>query len=254
MFGGYFEGFLRNRLVPLYMLNALLVFFYLIIKLTLGISVKPTAIFQSFLLGQTIVEYGWYLQVCMLFYLIFMWSFRYTCNITTGMVIMTTLVSGCCILSYLGGLASTWFECSFSIIAGMFVRLKIECINKCTFSEKILFTLLVTGTFALTYVLGNGPFIDNDLWIVFKMLSSVCFAVMIFFISCFLQIKGRLPEWLGHHYLEIYVMQGASLLIAKNILSYDDECIYFLFVITVTIFLAAIVKFPLAIYMGLFKK
>lgn len=251
--GGYFRTYIRNRILPIYMLNAILVFLYYVVKHTIGKSLTPILILQSFTFGNTIVEYGWYLQVCMLFYIFFMLSFKYTSTIHTGIIVMSTFIIVYAILSYLCGLPSTWFECSFAIIAGIAIRLKQDSIVAFSKTTKISLLCFIVSLFSLSYVLGNGQFIQSDMWIFWKMVSSIAFGIMIFMLTHWINLKGKLLKWLGGHYLELYVLQGISLIFADKYIGYDAPIVYFTSIVVVTIILAAIFKRPIVLYMELFK-
>lgn len=70
-------NYLRNRILPIYSLNVLFIVVYTFLKLLVGKEFTMVDLVMSFGFGKTIVQFGWYLQVCMLFYLLFYVSFKW---------------------------------------------------------------------------------------------------------------------------------------------------------------------------------
>lgn len=163
---GVFLGFTRNRILPIYMLNALLIAIYLLLKMALDIAVERVSVLQSFLFGDTIVENGWYLQACLLFYLFFLWSFKYAKSVSMGIIAMTIFVAVYCATAYYLGLATTWYECSFAIIAGMIARQHIESYNSMSTISRAALLSTIAAIFACTFVLGSGHIVSTDFKIV----------------------------------------------------------------------------------------
>ena len=250
---GVFLGFTRNRILPIYMLNALLIAIYLLLKMALDIAVERVSVLQSFLFGDTIVENGWYLQACLLFYLFFLWSFKYAKSVSMGIIAMTIFVAVYCATAYYLGLATTWYECSFAIIAGMIARQHIESYNSMSTISRAALLSTIAAIFACTFVLGSGHIVSTDFKIVFKMVSSITFAMTIFFVCSFIPLKGVILEWLGCHYLEIYVLQGVSMLLADRFIGRENAVIYYTVSIAFTLLLAAIAKKPIGGFMSMFK-
>lgn len=62
--GGYFVNYLRNRILPIYCLNVFLIAVYFLLKLHVGKEFTMVELMMSFVFGKTIVQFGWYLQVC----------------------------------------------------------------------------------------------------------------------------------------------------------------------------------------------
>ena len=106
----------------------------------------------SFAFGDTIVQFGWYLQVCMLFYLLFYISFRWVKEHVAGILVNSCLTIGYCIICYLIDVSSTWYECSLSIIAGMAMAMLNTKVSENSKSKQLLF-LVVAGTlFSISFI------------------------------------------------------------------------------------------------------
>ena len=251
--GGYFSNYLRNRILPIYCLNVLLIAVYTLLKLIVGKEFTMEELLMSFGLGKTIVQFGWYLQVCMLFYLFFYMSFKWVKQPVMGILINSFLILTYCLISYLMNVSSTWFECSLSIIAGMIMAMlntKMSVLKK---SEQVVSLVIAGLVFAITFVLSGHKGISTDMRLLFKVFSSVCFSITVYFVSCFVSLKGRILEWLGGHYLEIYVLQGVSILLADRYIGKDNIYLYFYFCLFLSLLLAAVCKKPTDRYMSLVK-
>ena len=90
--GGYLANFQRNRILPIFVINAFLVLVYCLEKIFLDFDLNVKDIFLSFFYGGTIVENGWYLLCIMIFYQFFFLAARFSPkNIAFGILVLTLL-------------------------------------------------------------------------------------------------------------------------------------------------------------------
>lgn len=252
--GGYFVNYMKNRILPIYCLNILLIIVYTLLKWFVGRDFTMQEFLLSFAFGDTIVQFGWYLQVCMLFYLLFYISFRWVKEPVAGILVNSCLTIGYCIICYLIDVSSTWYECSLSIIAGMAMAMLNTKVSENSKSKQLLF-LVVAGTlFSISFILSGYKLFSSDLRLLLKVISSVSFAMTVYFACCFIPLKGKILEWLGNHYLEIYILQGVSIILADEYLGRDNSLLYFMTCFVGTMFLAACMKTPIRKFMTLIKK
>lgn len=252
--GGYFVKYLRNRILPIYSLNVLLIVVYTLLKLLVGKEFTMVELVMSFGFGKTIVQFGWYLQVCMLFYLLFYMSFKWIKQLIVGILFYCFLTMTYCLISFLMNVYSTWFECSLSVIAGMIMAMFNTKISAFLRSKQVVFLVILGLAFVITFVLSGHKIFSTDMKLLFKVISSACFSITVYFASCFFPLKGKVFEWLGGHYLEIYVLQGVSILLADRYIGKDNTCLYFSFCFFLSMLLAAVCKNPISRYMALVKK
>lgn len=241
-------------MLPIYALNALLVFIYAALITLLYRHINTTKLLNSFLFGDTIVPFGWYLQVCIIFYLFFYISFKWINNTYAGIAIVCILLVGYCIICYVCGLPTVWYECSITMAIGMIVQhVHRHIADK---SNKQLLLLIATSIilFIITFILGTRSIIDSDLKIILKMLSSIFFALSVYFSCFFLRFKSVMLDWLGCHYLEIYVFQGVGVLISQLYLKNHNPYIIVLFCLCCTLLLATISKKPINILFNAIKR
>ena len=68
----YLSGFFFNRVLSLYVLQCVLIIVYGTLKYFFSKdAIQIRDVIQSFLFGKTVISNGWYLQVILLFYLLF---------------------------------------------------------------------------------------------------------------------------------------------------------------------------------------
>ena len=253
-FGGYFTNYLRNRILPIYCLNVLLIAIYTLLKLIVGKEFTIVELLMSFGFGKTIVPFGWYLQVCILFYLFFYMSFKFVKQPVIGILINCILILTYCLIAYLMNMSSTWFECSLSIIVGMIMAMRNTKVSVFSKSKQLVFLVIAGLVFVITFVFSGYKGISTDMRLLFKVFSSVYFSITVYFISCFVSLKGRFFEWLGRYYLEIYVLQGVSILLSDRYIGKDNPYFYFYFCLFLSLLLSAVCKKPIERYMSLVKK
>lgn len=231
----------------------MLIFLYTILKWFLGTDFTAQEFLLSFAFGDTIVKFGWYLQVCMLFYLLFYISFRWVKEPVAGIFVNSCLTLGYCIICYLIDMSSTWYECSLSIIAGMAMAMLNTKVSENSKSKQLLFLVVAGSLFSISFILSGHKAFSPDMKLLFKVISSVTFSMTIYFICCFVPLKGKILEWLGGHYLEIYVLQGVSILLTDRYIGRDNMYLYFAFSMVLTLILATICKKPIDRCMAMVK-
>lgn len=75
--GGYLASYQRNRVLPIFAINAFLVVFYAAQKILFGEEVTVPNIALSFFYGGNVVTFGWYLLCIMVFYELFYASAKF---------------------------------------------------------------------------------------------------------------------------------------------------------------------------------
>ena len=124
----YLNNFPKNRILSIYLLNVFLVVVYGIYHALVGNELTVPMIFQSLLIGNSIVGNGWYLQVIVLFYLIWylcthaIKSEKIRIHAISLSLIAYIVISAC----FLGG---TWYVCTLSFLLGVFYHKEKEKID-----------------------------------------------------------------------------------------------------------------------------
>ena len=215
----------------------------------LGKEIDGRELCLSFLIGETIVRNGWFLQAIVLFYLIFYFSFRYLKRYKIEAVVAACVVY--CVVCKLAGLSSTWYECSLCFPMGMYVAKYKERLDAVVDRRYWMILACACVGFGLTFLLvGMTPVCP----IVFKMMSSLLFAAVAVLLIQKIPVQGKVTEWLGGLYMEIYVLQGLVLNVLKEYGSELSPFAHFALVIAITLPLAAVMKRPFALLMNAVKK
>jgi probable poly-beta-1,6-N-acetyl-D-glucosamine export protein len=236
----------------LYTFNAVLaIIYYTLIHLLASDVPSLRHLFKSFLFGETVVPYGWYLQSIILIYLLFYVVARLVEKFVVrhknralcfGMTVAILLYIVLCIILQLG---TTWYETSFAFIAGMLIAANKEYVNDFVARKRnaivALFIFLIV--FSVSFVIGNTSIAQDNFRIASKMLSSVMFALCWIPILRLLTLVNSITTFLSKHYLEIYVFQGAAFLFISNkYLTIQNKYMDFALSLLLTIILAFIAK------------
>ena len=238
-----FEGYFKKRILPIYIIQILLILFYTVFKLIIKYAVSYKTIIQSFLFGNTIVQYGWYLQMIILFYIIYYLAFRKTTakngiiKLCVALVIYTVL---CVTLK----LPSNWYEASFSFLLGAIWALKKEKIDsKMNVLHKYVFTFILSLiVFVCSFVLGNSGILPIYFKILVKMFSAVFFVVCVLFLVMKIRIKYKTLEFAGKYYFEIYFMQGFVILLFNETIVINNDLLRYIICYASVFALAILVK------------
>ena len=126
--GGYLQIFLSKRVLPIYMLMALLSVVYYGMGHLLALEPPSLSCFiQSFFFGNTVIKFGWFLQAIVVIYLLFYVSARISTKVAHTnpeaalCILMTFALSlymgGCLIMN----LSDTWYETVLAFLAGMLI-------------------------------------------------------------------------------------------------------------------------------------
>lgn len=248
----YLSTFIRNRVIPIYCLMVILVVIYYVLKLLLSPE-SPTAmeLIPSFFFGKTVISFGWYLQSIVLIYLLFYVAANLVikyCRKPLGMPICLSVGIGLLIyvaLCLVMGLGSTWYETSFSFLAGVAVACYREPIDKWLSSKRrtILTFLICIMVFLSCFMLGSGQYLHGAIKIIFKMLSSVFFCFTWLAFMRLVSLENPVTAFLGNLYLEIYIIQGAIYLLLRNkYWSLEPEWLFFVIAITLVIVVGKLIK------------
>lgn len=224
----YINNFISKRLVPFYIQNIILIIIYWIWGLILSQKHDAISCFQSFLFGKTIISNGWYIQAIILIYVIFYLSMR--CNKNIYISIFTGIV-GYIALCLLLKLSSVWYECIFAFVAGV---LYTNC-SKIKKEYSALYQIgVVAGIFILSFILGNAGILNTLFRIVFKMISAICFPVLVVLLKNLTPWELKIFSKLSKISFEIYVSQGLFLSLYHSSLIYILNDYLYIFLVTIS--------------------
>lgn len=115
----YLKSFLRNRVLSIYLLTLFLILLYSGFYKLIGASVSRKALFQSFLIGDTIVSNGWYLQVVELFYIFWYITVEHIRRESAQFPALCVFVMGYMLIGMFC-MAHFWYQSSLGFLMGVF--------------------------------------------------------------------------------------------------------------------------------------
>ena len=254
--GGYLQTYQRNRVLPIFVINALLVLIYVLEKCVFGIEVSFENVLMSLTYGGDVVENGWYLLCIIVFYEIFYVSARFSlkhiCRYVLALTIAYMLAALFLKMSIWWYISSLAFPCG--VIFGAYKRNVDKLIRK--HFVVVLFTgfILLLSCFVLMYWLGKNDanvtkFQHYMVSVSTLFLSAIHGILACFFVVLLLVQGGKYVNkggWaidkLSTIYLEIYVMQGAAFLLLRNgIWHVNNDLTFVIMSVILTIALAFII-------------
>lgn len=214
---GYKEHFLRNRVLPIFLINAALIAVYTLEKLLLNIPINSAKIINSFLIGETVVNFGWFMQIIVIFYLLFWISSYFTKRSADVLTLLILIYVSTCMALHL---SDCYYLSSLAFPLGVyFCKYKNKVDNVC---KNIQMTLLfITGlvfatTMAILYRLHTGSHALGFAILPLYFLEGpllMCFIVML--LKLF-SINSKLLTFCGSISFAIYVMQGFVYNLLRN--------------------------------------
>lgn len=216
----YCRIFLKNRVLSTYFLTISLIVVYGMFHLLCGRLVDWRMVINSFLIGNTIVSYGWYLQVIVLFYLIWYICYRYIHSAKMRSAMLGAMVIMYMVLAAIFFSGSTWYECSLSFLLGIGFQVhrdKFEQAILATKGRHIVGALLAFGSFAGCYIAMHINWVENStinlsVKLAFRITSSPAFCVFVVLMMAMLKLSQcKMLRYLGSLSLGIYVFQGIPL-------------------------------------------
>lgn len=238
-----FDGYFKKRVLPIYIIQIILILLYTLFKFAIRYAVSYKTIIQSFLFGDTVVQYGWYLQMIMLFYIIYYLAFRKT-TAKNGIIKLCIVLVIYTVLCVTLKLPSNWYEASFSFLLGAIWALKKEKIDSTmNVLHKYVFTFILSLiVFICTFVLGNSGILPIYFKIPFKMISAVVFVVCVLFSVMKIRIKYKPLEFAGKYYFEIYFMQGFVILLFNETIVINNVLLRYIICYASAFAIAILVK------------
>lgn len=232
----YSDTFLSARIIPFYSECIFTILIYIIFYALQGsFDIKKIAL--SFLFGDTIVPFGWYLQTIMIFYCLFFFVFRKNGGgDARKIVIMATLLLIYLLLCNVFKANLWWYRSTLAFPAGMVFAYKKnefdEIVRKKYFRVIILcFSFLL---FSFLYISTRKTY---NVYIM--CIAAVAFSFFVVCIMLNINITSLILQFLGTISFQIYILQGILVEgLRSNIVYIDNDYIYVVLSVLGTIALA----------------
>lgn len=211
-----------NKVIPIFILNALLVIAYYLCQSYFGLSFRSGDVICSFFVGKTITHLGWFIQVYMI--LVLFLSVGLMVNkkyLTPTLLTMTTIYIAICILCRLG---SYWYETVFCFGIGSLFARELKNWTPTQKMKKRIVAILCMLFFVAS---AHLPIIS----IISKILTSILFPIAI--LSSFpLRIsQSNCLQSIGRRSLELYIMQEVPIILLSRYHCFDKYSFYLFFFI-----------------------
>ncbi len=246
----YIRELPKKRLLTFYLniliLTGIYTAFYAIIdpaKITLGEMIT------SFTFGETIISKGWYLQVILLFYILFYFAFRFLKKDSHAIALISVALLAYVVVCPLLGMPSFWYESVWAFVLGIVFARYRDKLQKILFSHHLMSFLASLAVFAISFVLAFIlPW--DILKIISKMVSSVSFCVLVLTVIKIIKVQNPIFRFLGKYSFEIYVFQGLAMQLWHNTYIYIENTLLYVALTVATILVISISMHPLFALIG----
>lgn len=205
----YVKNFAKNKILPFYCVDLLLIALYTVYAFVSGSHVSLGLLVKSILFGDSVIAYGWYIQVQLLFYLYFYIVFKLIKPKNARYLLIAALVFAQCVVLYILDFGVWWYRSCFSFVLGFFWAEYQNTVNKIIASVPKWITALVVS-FSLFMATGiSGKIIS--IYYLSGILTLACDIFFVAFVILFISrvnITFSFTRWLGKYSFEIYVLQG----------------------------------------------
>lgn len=249
--GGYLQIFLSKRVLPIYMLMALLSVVYYGMGHLLALEPPSLSCFiQSFFFGNTVIKFGWFLQAIVVIYLLFYISARISTKVAHTnpeaalCILMTFALSlymgGCLIMN----LSDTWYETVLAFLAGMLIAANKPVVDMilATKWRTIWILTILLFAFAFCFLFRRASFVPELPAMILKMITSPLFVLCWIPVMRLKSLANPFTAFLSKLFLEIYICQGLAFLLLSNKYWNLEGWSFFFSVFPLTILMAWTVK------------
>lgn len=247
--------FFKKKVVPYYLVMCVFILAYSIFDKVVGTTITLCDVLKSLTWGGTIIINGWYLQVQLLYYLLFYFVCQFESK-KKQMVLMTVLQIVYMSLCILFNQSTLLYERTLLFVLGMVWFEEKDCINSWInkgihyWTTVLCSMILMIGLYLLTGVTENAIVcgIERGLSYPFFIVLTICSISKV-------RIVNGVTRFFGKISLEIYVFQGMFLMLFHSSFFYLNSVIVYIISVSICTITMAFLFHPLcgAIY-GLFRK
>ena len=232
----------KHKILPFYLIDLILIVIYLYLHSLSGYHETAVSIIKSLTFGGTVIVNGWYIQVQLLYYIMFYLVFR-CCGEKWRMPVMLGLHAVYMTVCILAGLSSNFYERTFIFVAGMFWYENREKIDGWIEGKKYRWLILWLAScvlFAITYLMSYCA-----LTVLFRGVSYFFFVPAVILLLKRVVINNKVTSFLGGISLEIYVLQGIFLVLFHSEKFYISNPYLYVLAVAASTIAAAFISHPL---------
>lgn len=216
--GGYSANFMKKRVLPIYVINVLLVVIYCVQKMLLLDGVEIGNVLRTITFGGNVVDNGWYLQVILLFYIVFYFATKLTPKRVS--LFCSTIVVIFVVVMIALKMPVHWYVSSLAYPCGiLWSRYKTMIDGFIETHYRAVSTTALIAFFVSYAMLFLRPFeggIYTLIMFSFSMTYGLLFTIVVLILMMQVQLSGKALTYCSDCYLEIYVLQGLVFTTLKN--------------------------------------
>lgn len=207
----YITGFFSKKILPYYVMCCVVILIYLIRDLLKDGTTQWVVLLQSFFIGKTVVDMGWYLQAQLLLYVIFWIGFA--CFSKGRIWCIIAMLIAYCVVCSVAGLSTTWYEGILCFPLGLVcAKYKHKIVSFLKKPIRMIASAIgLMVVFLVTLWFGNRQILPEGFRICVKMLSTFSFNGLVIITASCISINNPITMFLGKYSFEIYVLQGLLL-------------------------------------------
>lgn len=229
--GEYVNGFVKNRIIPFYADYLMIAAVYALFCVFAHIRITARLALLTLTFGDTVVKYGWYVQVALLFYIVFYFSaavFKSPGKVcAAGLVLVCAYFVACYAVKF----GDWWYvsvKAVFAYPLGMFFALCGERIMRILDSRKRLTAAALMSLCLFLAVYGSYRIFPAAPEMVRFTLCSVVFPCTLILLTSLFDIRCAALRFLGGISYEIYVLQGLFLMLFHSDIIYIENSVLYI--------------------------
>ncbi len=233
------KKFPKNKILPFYCIILFFAVIYISLKVILGNEITLKQILLTLTFGYTLISSGWYLQVQLLYYIVFYLVFKYVkqkYQILTIAILQVIYILVCLLFN----IGPIYYERTFIFVMGILWFANKDKIDSVLSSSKAKACIFVISAVVFTALYLSASIINNvALEVLLRSLSYFFFVTAVMSVLFKIKINSAVTRFLGEISLEIYMLQGVFMLLLHNeIINITNPYIYAAAVIIGTVALA----------------
>lgn len=209
----YLKYFPLKRLYPFLLSYALSVLMYYMFEISNGNEITVGQIMGSFLFGNTIISFGWYLHLVLWVYFLFFVIFSIVKSDSLKSILVCILCISYCILSFINGSPIERCTPIISLLLGFLCGYYKECFSNLIYKTRYFAFIPAIIGCIISYKISYS--INNSVIVLFStIISDICIIFIIMNASIFCNqfakkiLINPVSFFMCRFSLEIYICQG----------------------------------------------